>query len=117
MFRYCHQFALVAQKPPTRPTECPGGKLFDYWIENNIPTLERDHPTEKPIGLIKYLMQPASTIGSVVVDLFGGIGTTAMAAKELGRQCILIEIEERNCEVAARRCCQEVMEFASIPNG
>jgi len=111
MFRYCHQFALIAQKPPTHPTDCPSGKLFDYWIEDNIPTLDRDHPVEKPVGFIKYLMLPATKPNGIVLDLFGGVGTTAMAAKELDRQCIILEIEERYCEIAARRCSQEVMEL------
>ena len=111
MFRFCHQLALIAQKPPTSPTDCPSGKLFDYWIEDNVRTLDRDHPVEKPIGFIKYLMLPATKPNDVVLDLFGGVGTTAMAAKELDRQCIILEIEEKYCEKAARRCCQEVMEL------
>ena len=111
MFRYCHQLALVAQKPPTKPSDVPAGKLFDYWIENNVPTLDRDHPVEKPIGYIEYLIQPATNEKSIILDPFLGSGTTAMAAKKLNRKCIGIEIEEKYCEIAAKRCSQSVMEL------
>ena len=113
MFRFCHQLALIAQKPPTHPTACPPGKLFDYWAEGNVPTPDRNHPTEKPLAYIEYLMQPACEVGGRVLDPFLGSGTTAVAAKKLGRRCIGIEIEERYCEIAANRCRQVVMELAS----
>jgi site-specific DNA-methyltransferase (adenine-specific) len=64
------------------------------------------HPTQKPLELVKRLMvvEPSS-----VCDPFLGSGTTAVAAKLLGRRCIGIEIEERYCEIAARRLDQEVL--------
>ena len=49
--------------------------------------------------------------GDTTLDPFGGSGTTALASKLLGRKCIISEIEENYCEIAAKRCSQEVMEL------
>ena len=63
-----------------------------------------DHPTVKPIALMKYLLTLLSTpTGGVILDPFAGSGTTALAAKQLGRRCICVELDEHNCEIAARR--------------
>ena len=63
-----------------------------------------DHPTVKPINLMKYLLTLLSTPqGGVVLDPFAGSGATAVAAQALGRACICVELEEHNCEIIARR--------------
>jgi len=70
----------------------------------------RKHPNEKPISLCAYLLQ--KHLGEVTLDPFMGSGTTLRAAKDLGRKAIGIEIEERYCEIAARRLAQEVLSLA-----
>ena len=63
-----------------------------------------DHPTVKPLALMKYLLTLLSTpTGGLILDPFAGSGTTAMAACELGRPCVCVELDEHNCEIAARR--------------
>ena len=68
------------------------------------------HPTQKPVPLMaKYirLLQPQT-----ILDPFLGSGTTCFCAKKLNCYSIGIEIEEKYCEIAAKRCCQEVMELS-----
>lgn len=78
----------------------------------SIPRLfSTQHPTEKPISLISYLIIKSSKIDDLVLDPFMGSGTTLRAAKDLNRKAIGIEIEEKYCEIAARRLQQEVFQF------
>ena len=83
-------------------------RLFHrYWNGGGISE-ERFHPTQKALGLMKWcieLFPDAQTI----LDPFMGSGTTLRAAKDLGRRAIGIEIEERYCEIAAKRLSQEVL--------
>lgn len=69
------------------------------------------HPTQKPYELFKYFMETYSIVGNLVLDPFLGSGTTTYCAKKLNRKCIGIEIEEKYCEIAARRCSQGVFNF------
>ena len=66
------------------------------------------HPTQKPLPLLVEIVR--ETVG-VVLDPFMGSGTTLRAAKDLGRKAIGIEIEEKYCEIAAKRMQQEVLDF------
>ena len=71
----------------------------------------RYHPTQKPLGVMLRLIDGYSEAGQLVLDPFIGSGTTLRAAKDLGRRAIGIEIEERYCEIAAKRLSQGVLEF------
>lgn len=73
------------------------------------PDGRRQHPTQKPVGLMQWCM---SFLGpGAVLDPFMGSGTTLVAAKNLGRKAIGIEIEERYCEIAAERLSQGVLDL------
>lgn len=65
------------------------------------------HPTEKPVELIKYLVQTYSKENDLILDPFLGSGTTAVACKQLKRNFIGIEISEKYCEIARQRLRQE----------
>jgi DNA modification methylase len=66
------------------------------------------HPTQKPQALMRWCLEQYP--GAVtVLDPFMGSGTTLVAAKRLGRQCVGIEREERYCEIAAKRLAQDVL--------
>lgn len=70
---------------------------------------ERWHPTQKPLAVMKWAIQQAPEGCQAILDPFMGVGTTLRAAKDLGRKAIGIEIEERYCEIAAKRMAQTVM--------
>ena len=65
------------------------------------------HPTEKPIDLMKKILM--ANVGDVVLDPFCGSGSTLVAAKQLGRNYIGIEISEKYCKIAEERLRQEVL--------
>ncbi|MCJ7669541.1 MAG: site-specific DNA-methyltransferase [Dehalococcoidia bacterium] len=74
-----------------------------------IPPDKLIHPNEKPEGVVSPLI--TANKGDLILDPFLGSGTTCYCAKKLNRYSIGIEIEEKYCEIAARRCSQEVMEL------
>jgi len=75
-------------------------------LEENGPAA---HPCQGPVKLYSQLIKPDCF--KTILDPFMGSGTTLRAAKDLGRKAIGIEIEEKYCEIAARRMAQEVLNF------
>ena len=61
------------------------------------------HPTQKPVPLISYLMKNSSRPKDLVIDLFGGSGTTLIAAEETDRTCFTMEIDEKYASAIVRR--------------
>lgn len=70
-----------------------------------------NHPTPKPIGLMEKLV--SKTLG-VVADPFAGSGATLIAARNLGRKAIGVELEEKYCEIIATRLSQQAFNFEEL---
>jgi DNA modification methylase len=67
------------------------------------PLRSEDHPTMKPIPLIAYPIQNSSAKGDLILDLFGGSGSTMIACEQTGRICFMMELEPIYCDVIVRR--------------
>lgn len=72
-----------------------------------------DHPTPKPIGLMEELINKTN---GIVADPFAGSGATLVAARNLGRKAIGVELEEKYCEIIANRLSQQAFNFEELMN-
>lgn len=103
-FRSQHELICHASKgtPNINKKDC--GNVLRFEREKPI-----DHPSPKPKKIINRLLQVVTSKNEMVLDPFMGSGSTLSAVKDLGRKAIGIEIEEKYCEIAAKRMAQEVL--------
>jgi DNA modification methylase len=83
-----------------------GGPAKMY--RERVTGYKKFHPTQKPVGLMLWCINRSRTTGTIL-DPFMGSGTTLVAAKELGRKAIGIEISKEYCDIAIKRLRQEVL--------
>ncbi len=76
-------------------------------ILDNKPTKSEDHPTMKPITLCAKLIYNSSHVDDIVLDPFGGSGSTLIASEQLNRKCYTIELEPKYCDVIIKRFKQQ----------
>lgn len=72
-------------------------------IRENKPLKNDDHPTMKPVPLIKKQVKNSTKKGDIVLDIFGGSGTTLLACEELDRICYMCELDPKYCDVIIKR--------------
>jgi site-specific DNA-methyltransferase (adenine-specific) len=112
-YRRSYETVLVAQKPGAACKWTDTTKQIENIIRPNykgikkiIPTADQ-HPTQKPTELMSHFISLHSNPGDIILDPFLGSGTTAVAAKQLGRKYIGIEIDPKYCKIAEDRLRQE----------
>jgi DNA modification methylase len=81
--------------------------LPDIWRSKWSSIKPNGHPAEKPVDLLRRIIRESG--GGQILDPFAGSGSTLVAAKDEGQQAVGIEIEERYCEIAAKRLAQGVL--------
>lgn len=77
--------------------------ITDVWRDIDFYKEKHLHPTQKPLDLITRLIKASSNENDLVLDPFGGSGTTALACKNENRNCISIELDETYCNIAKNR--------------
>lgn len=77
-------------------------KQSDVW-DIPRPQKSEEHPTMKPVELVARAITNSSKKGNIVLDLFGGSGTTLIASEQTGRQCRMMELDAKYCDVIVKR--------------
>ena len=83
----------------------------DVWTYPTVAPYPGKHPCEKPLVMVEHMIRVSTRPGDTILDPFAGSGTTLRAAANLGRKAIGVELDERYCEVIAKRMDQYALDF------
>lgn len=106
-YQWQHEPCLYGWKKNGKHQWYTGRKETTIW-EFDKPKKNGDHPTMKPIPLLAYPIQNSSMANSVVLDSFGGSGSTLIACEQTDRICHIIELDEKFCDVIVNRYIEQV---------
>ena len=106
-YQWQHEPVLYGWKKNGRHQWYTGRKETTIW-EFDKPKKNGDHPTMKPIPLLAYPIGNSSMANSVVLDPFGGSGSTLIACEQTDRICRTIELDEKFCDVIVSRYIEQV---------
>jgi DNA (cytosine-5)-methyltransferase 1 len=88
-------------------------KQSTIW-EFDKPKKNADHPTMKPVAMLAYAILNSSMSNCIVLDPFGGSGSTLIACEQTGRVCDMIELDEKYCDVIVKRYIEQVGNADSV---
>lgn len=83
-------------------------EMLDVWYERRDNTSEYIHPTQKPTKLVKRALKKHTRRGDLVIDLFGGSGSTLIGCHQLGRRANLMELDPKYCDAIRKRFAKEI---------
>ena len=106
-YNWRHEPILYGWKPGAAHTWNSDRKQTTVW-EFDKPTRNADHPTMKPVGIPAQAIQNSSKHGDIVLDLFGGSGSTLIAAEQTGRICYTMELDPKYADVIVKRYIEKV---------
>lgn len=106
-YQWQHEPCLYGWKKKGRHQWYSDRKQTTIW-EFDKPKKNGDHPTMKPIPLIAYPIKNSSMSNCIILDPFGGSGSTLIACEQLGRICHTIELDEKCCDVIVKRYIEQV---------
>ena len=86
----------------------------NIWDCPVVQAAERDHNAQKPVNVVKIAIENSSDPNEIVLDLFGGSGTTLIASEQLNRICRMMEMEPKYCDVIVRRYIQNTGDKTGI---
>ena len=101
-YQWKHEPCLYGWKPGASHN-CYAGRDEVTVLDFNKPVRNGEHPTMKPLGLFSKLIINSSKEGDVVIDTFGGSGTTLIACEQLRRKCRMVELDPHYCDVIIAR--------------
>ena len=101
-YQWQHEPVLFGWKKSGKHKWYAGRKETTIW-EYDKPKKNGDHPTMKPIPLLAYPIKNSSVTNSIVLDPFGGSGSTLIACEQTDRICYTIELDEKFCDVIVKR--------------
>ena len=106
-YQWQHEPVLFGWKKKGKHQWYTGRKESTIW-EFDKPKKNGDHPTMKPIPLLAYPIMNSSLTNGVVLDIFGGSGSTLIACEQSDRICYTVELDEKFCDVIVNRFIEQV---------
>ena len=115
-YQWRHEPVLFGWKKKGKHEWYADRKQTTIW-EFDKPKQNADHPTMKPVELLAYPILNSSMANCIVLDPFGGSGSTLIACEQTDRICFMVELDEKYCDVIVRRFCQNFPDQPVFRNG